>query len=76
MITVLFFASAKEAAGVSSRTFDVSVPMSVGQFAEMLSREFPPLHALMPSIRFAVNRTITDSSGMISDGDEIAVLPP
>jgi molybdopterin converting factor subunit 1 len=76
MITVFFFASAKEAAGVSVRTFDYAGPLTLHQLSGALCREYPSLAPLMPSLRYAVNQTITDLSSLIADGDEIAVLPP
>jgi MoaE-MoaD fusion protein len=76
MITVLFFAAARDAAGASARTFDAALPMTVRELSDILCREYPQLSALMPSIRFAVNQTVADHASIIADGDEVAVLPP
>jgi molybdopterin converting factor subunit 1 len=76
MITVLFFAAARDATGVSARTLDARQPMTVREFSDLLCRDYPLLSALMPSIRFAVNQTVADHASIIADGDEVAVLPP
>ncbi|MGE5314340.1 MAG: molybdopterin converting factor subunit 1 [Acidobacteriota bacterium] len=76
MITILFFASARDAAGVSSRTFDTPAGSSVREIADMLCREYPALAPLRPSLRFAVNQSLAVDSTAVPDGAEIAVLPP
>lgn len=76
MVTVLFFAGARDAANASSRTYTLAHPLSVGEFSGLLLRDSPPLAPLLPFIRFAVNGKFVDASHLIIDGDEIAVLPP
>ncbi len=76
MITILFFASAKEAAGTASRTIDASPSLTLTELSTMLCREYPLLAPLMPSMRFAVNQSLAAGDRALADGDEVAVLPP
>jgi molybdopterin converting factor small subunit len=76
MVTVLFFAGAKDAAHAASRTYEFTRPLSIGEFSHLLEQDSPQLEPLLPFVRFAVNGTFVDAGHRIADGDEIAVLPP
>ena len=76
MVTVLFFAGARDAANASSRTYALPGQLTVGEFAALLLRDAPPLGPLLPYIRFAVNGKFVDLAHLLADGDEIAVMPP
>ncbi len=76
MITVLFFAAAREAAG-SSR---LEVPFREGMtaadvWASFLERK-PALRALDSSVSFAVNHRFAPRETRLAEGDELAFLPP
>jgi molybdopterin converting factor small subunit len=76
MITVLFFAAAKDAAKTSSRVYENTGSLTIGEFSVKLLNDIPPLEAILPYVRFAVNGKLVDGTYRIADGDEIAVLPP
>ena len=76
MITILFFAGAKEAAMTPSRAFEFAGPGTLREVADRLERDIPMLRPILPFVRFAVNGKLAELSQSIADGDEIAVLPP
>jgi len=76
MVTVLFFAGAKDAVNASSREYAVDALRTIGGLAQLLRQDAPALEPLLPYVRFAVNGTFVDAHREIVDGDEIAVLPP
>jgi molybdopterin converting factor small subunit len=76
MMTVLFFAGAKDAANASSRVYEFTVPITVRELSLLLLHDAPPLEELLPYLRFAVNGKLVDAEHRLADGDEIAVLPP
>ncbi len=76
MVTVLFFAGAKDAVNASSRQYNIDGSRTIRELALMLQQDAPPLELLLPYVRFAVNGSFVDANHPIADGDEIAVLPP
>ncbi len=75
-IEALFFASARDAVGASSRTLDVDVGTRVCDVFEMLVAAHPTLGPARDSLRFAVNEDFVDASHELADGDSLALLPP
>lgn len=69
-ITLLYFAHLRETRGVSEEAIHLEQPISVG---ELFSQIFnmPPV-----GIRFAIDAAYVNADTLISDGDEIAFLPP
>jgi len=76
MVTVLFFAGAKDAVNASSREYAADGFRTIRGLAQLLRQDSPRLEPLLPYVRFAVNGTIVDADHATTDGDEIAVLPP
>ena len=79
MIKVLFFGPLKDVSGESAR--DVDLPASVkspeGLIDYLHARdEALGLALRAPSVRVVVNNVIVERGAAISDGDEIAFLPP
>jgi molybdopterin synthase sulfur carrier subunit len=72
-VTVLYFASFQEAAGIDSEL--VENPGSLISLYESLKQKyhfkFQAVH-----IRVAVNGVFVDWQNRVSDGDEIAYIPP
>jgi molybdopterin converting factor small subunit len=76
LITVLFFASAREAAGTQSALFG-----SAGRTLEQLTGELvatygPDLERVLSTCAIWVNGQPARPSCVLCAGDEIAVLPP
>ena len=74
VVTVLFFAAARQAAGVARETVEAA---TLGEALEVVRR----LHgdafaAVLDGCRVWVNGEPAEASDGLSDGDEVAVLPP
>ena len=73
-ITVLYFASLRDAAGTDAETVELGTSDARELYATLRSRHAFPLDA--SRLRVAVNGEFTEWSHPLSDGDEIAFLPP
>ena len=79
---MLYFASAKDAAGLTSE--DVSLPdtsdtISIAELFETLETKHPKLKQkkILTSVAVAVNLEYVDlSDGKVKAGDEVAIIPP
>ena len=79
MVTLLYFASLREALGVSREQRSLSKATTVAALVEELrNREGPWPQALAAGKpwRVAVNQRMADLSTPIQPGDEIAFFPP
>ena len=76
LVTVRFFASHREATGLSSYLADVPDGSSAAQVLDALCGSFPKLATLVASAAFAINREQVKGSASLHDGDELALLPP
>ena len=83
MIRVLFFASLREATGLSE--CEVEVPVESGRafalgalMSELKGRLGVGGYAALvaENVRIAVNRELVDGAVMLAPGDEVAFLPP
>jgi molybdopterin converting factor small subunit len=76
LITVLFFASAREAAGTRSALFG-SVGRTLGQLTgELVATYGPDLGRVLSTCAVWVNGQPAPPSRVLCAGDEVAVLPP
>jgi molybdopterin converting factor small subunit len=76
LVTVLFFASAREAAGARSVPFG-SAGGTVAQLAGALVATYgPDLERVLCTCAIWVNGEPVPSSYVLRAGDEVAVLPP
>lgn len=74
-VEVLFFAAARERAGTDRAT--VELPgTTVGELSALLAQRHPGLAALLPRLRFAVNRGFAKPGDLLKEGDEVALIPP
>jgi len=76
-VKVLFFASAREAAGCQ----DLTLPSDGESWSEAdlwarLEQKVPALAAQRSSVRLARNQEYLSANGRIFPGDEVAVIPP
>ncbi len=75
-VTVLLFASYREKAGTGSLELDAPDGSTVGDVATRVSAMYPGLAAEPSGIVVAVNREYRDHGHRLSDGDEVAFIPP
>ena len=69
-ITIRYFAHLREVRGRSEETMTLESPVSIGDlFAQIFNMD-------ATSIRFAIDAEYVSSEVLVSDGDEIAFLPP
>jgi len=74
-LTIRFFGPARDIVGGSSMSLDVDEGDTVGSVAGRLAKEYPRLGAAL-GIRLAVNRAYVPLNHVLSEGDELAVIPP
>ena len=78
-VTVLLFASAREAAGVESTQVELQGGMISSQdLLRDLVSQFPGLESVLKSCVIALNQEYLEqgSSTQIKRGDEVAIIPP
>jgi molybdopterin converting factor subunit 1 len=75
-VEVLYFASARDAAGLPAETVDVAEGCTVGDLLPLLARRHPRLSAGLRSLRFAVGERFAEPGRALSPGDRVALLPP
>ncbi len=69
-ITILYFAHLRETRGVSEEGMRLEQSVSVGVLFSQIFNMSPV------GIRFAIDAEYVSADTLISDGDEIAFLPP
>ena len=74
-IEALLFASYREKAGVGRLTLELDGGATVGDLAEAMRVRFPGLPE-PERIVVAVNNEYQEHEFVLSDGDEVALIPP
>jgi molybdopterin converting factor subunit 1 len=75
-IEVLFFAILRERAGRDRETLDVPAATTAAELMDRLARLHPALAGLDGRVQVAVNRQMVPRSHVLSDNDEVALIPP
>ena len=75
-LKVLFFASCREAAGLRETDVELDGPTTVAALLDTLCRAHPSLGPLSGSLQVAVNAEYASRDACLSDGDEVALIPP
>jgi MoaE-MoaD fusion protein len=75
-VRLLYFAIVREVLGRSEETLTIENGQTLEQVISQLSNDHPSLQRLRPSLLFMVNEEYADPSTQLSDGDEIALIPP
>ena len=75
-IRVLFFGQLKDICGGSSDELELPDDATAGMVFKHYAVRFPRLSALASSIVLARNHEFTTTGTALSDGDEVALLPP
>ncbi len=75
--SVLYFAAARERAGVSSEQVEaLPPPGTVRALLELLGERHPALQPLFPHLRVAVNQSFVELEDVVPEGAEVALIPP
>ena len=75
-VTVKLFARLRDIAGSSELARDVTPGATIGSVSRELANEYPELANYERSISSAVNADYAKMDRVLSDGDEVAFLPP
>lgn len=77
-LTVLYFASIREAAETASETLETQAGTVAELRAELSARGGALADALASgkAVRVALNQTLTHEHAGLTDGDEVAFFPP
>lgn len=75
-LTALLFGQAREITGAQSIELEVDQPATVESAFAALKSRYPKLAEMERSLLFAVNEEYVTRSHTLSEGDQIAILPP
>jgi molybdopterin synthase catalytic subunit len=70
------FARLREQAGTDAQSVEVRSGSTVDDVYDVLRKAHPGLEANRESVRVAVNQEFVDWDSIVSDGDEVAFIPP
>ena len=76
MIWVKLFAAAKQRAGAQVASFALPEGATVADLREALAQNFPALADFLPHCRIAVNCDFAGDEMLLSESQEIGVIPP
>ncbi len=74
-ITVRFFASLRDAAGMHQCVLEVPAGAQLKDVIERLLHDYPVLEAHQTSWHFAVNQVHAEYDTPLQDGDRVAIFP-
>src|SRR4051812_41005869 len=75
-VKVLFFGALRDVMGKSSETVELPENALVVHLLEHYSGRAPRIEALLPSVAVSVNQEYASRNAVLSDKDEVALLPP
>jgi sulfur-carrier protein len=75
-IEVLYFASAREATGVSGEEIEVPAATTIADLRPILVGLHPALAGSWPALRFAVDQRFEPPTTALSAHARVALLPP
>ncbi len=75
-VTVLFFATLRDKAGVRSASLDLEPGATIGNLKTALVEKFPNLDGLMEHCLASINHEYRFDESEIPDAAEIAFFPP
>ncbi len=75
-ISIRLFAVARQLAGRETISLEVSAGTTIGQLRGQLAGEIPDLAPMLPHVLFAVGTHYARDDEPISDGSQIACIPP
>ena len=75
-VTIRLFARLRDLAGSGELIRDVPSPATVESVWRSLVADLPELHQYERTMSVAVNADYSKMSAPVSDGDEVAFLPP
>ncbi len=74
-ITVLYFASAKDATGKRRESVRLPEDTSIRELLLKISSTHPRIRNILNSMQIAVNYKVVDVDAILKEADEVALLP-
>ncbi len=75
-VTILYFAAARERAGTSSDALELAEGATAADALAAACARHPPLQAVAPRLRLAVDQEFAGPDRKLRDGSEVALIPP
>lgn len=75
-LTVLYFAAAREAAGLAEEALELPPGADLSALAARVAALHPALGPLLPRVRFALDGAFAPPSAPLRDDAEVALIPP
>jgi molybdopterin converting factor subunit 1 len=75
-VTVLYFAQLRERRGAATDTLDLPTGGDVAMALATIAKRHPEVAPHLPRIQVAVNQVVVAATTLLSDGDELALIPP
>jgi molybdopterin converting factor subunit 1 len=75
-IKVLYFAVLRERRGAQSETLELPAGGDVAMALATIAKQHPQVASLLPRVQVAVNQVIAPATALLSDDDELALIPP
>ncbi len=75
-VTVRYFAALRETTGREGETMSLPVGADVARARSALEQRYPALASVLARCAAAVNRSYAASDALLSEGDELAFIPP
>jgi MoaE-MoaD fusion protein len=75
-VDVLYFAVLRERIQLDHETVELPAGASVRDARAAIAARHPSVATLLPGVQFAVNRVVAADTRALTDGDELALLPP
>lgn len=75
-VSVKFFAGAAEVIGRRELWVTLTPGATVETAFAAVAADHPPIAAMLPILRFAVNHEFAEPDRVLHDGDELAFIPP
>jgi len=75
-VDVLYFAVLRERIRLDHEAVELPAGANVRDARAAIAARHPSVAALLPGVQFAVNRVVAADARALTDGDELALLPP
>ncbi len=75
-ITVLYFASAKDATGIRRESIKLPESTTVRELLSKISSTHPRIINILNTMQIAVNYKVVGVDAILKEADEVALLPP
>lgn len=75
-VRVRLFARLREQAGLEAERIEVAQGSTLANVYESLRRQHPALEPDRKAVRGAINQEFSDWETVVSQGDEVAFIPP